>query len=252
MKTLGVQTADFSAYYDLVQVLRARNVPFFPLRPGEDVPYHVGVVITTAREADAVTHPHVVVLTTPEETLAEALRILEAPGPFRQCVIGIDPGERPGVAVLADGRVFRLIHAPAPEAVREAVVRVLASLPAARFVIRIGHGAPTFRDRILQTLTGLDARIEIVDERRTTPANCHGNAERDTQAATAIALTPGHVLRPDDVRPVIPSEGELRDIQRKSRLISEGMVTISRALARNVALGHLTMDQAISLQQTKA
>lgn len=257
MKALGIQTSDFSAYYDLVQALRSRGIPFLTIAPGEPVPAHVGALVTTAREAAAAAareeaapapaSPTVVVFTDPERTIDDALRALDGSPSFRRCVIGIDPGERPGIAVLADGRVKRLIHAPGPEAVRAIVETIVGSLPAERFVVRVGNGAPTFRDRILHTLVGMDAQVEVVDEAHSTPAARHG--ERDTQAATSIALTPGIALHAGDLGPVVPTEGELRDIQRKSRLASEGMLTISRALARNVALGRLTLDEAIHRMQ---
>ena len=252
MKVLGIQTTDFSAYNDLVQALRARGVPFLTVAPGEHVPPHVGALITTATEVARVEHPDVVVYSDPESTIAEAIRLLEGIRSVRRCVIGIDPGERPGVAVLADGHVVQLVHAASPEAVRPAVDAVLASVPAERFVVRVGNGAPTFRDRILNTLAGLPLDIEIVDESNSTPANYHGNAERDTVAATSIALTPGVLLAAGDVGPVRPTEGELRDIQRKSRLASEGKVTISRVLARRVALGRLTLDEAVRRQTGQA
>jgi len=252
LKTLGVQTADFSVYYDLVQALRARGIPFLTIAPGETVPAHVGALVTTPREAPALHHPGLVAYSDPERTIDEALRVLDGSGSFRRCVIGIDPGERPGIAVLADGRVKRLYHAPSPEAVRPAIDTVLASMPAERFIVRVGNGAPTYRDRILHTLAGLDVQLELVDEAHSTPVGCHGNMERDTQAATCIALTPGVPLLASDIRPVVPTEGELRDIQRKSRMASEGMLTISRALARNVAMGRLTLDEAIGRMKGRA
>lgn len=254
LRSLGILTSDFSVYYDLVQALRARGVPFVPIAPGEPVPASVGVVLTTSAEAATldVHDAHVVAFTTAEESVADALRMLHAPGPFRTCVIGVDPGERPGVAVLADGRILRLVHARSPEAVGEIVRGAIARVPADRFVVRIGNGAPTFRDRILQTLGGLAAALELVDETRSTPSDYRGAAERDTGAATNIALTPGTPIRVSELRPARPSEGELRDIQRKSRVASDGKVTISRALARNVALGRLTLDDAIDRMRTKA
>lgn len=255
MKTLGVATADFSVYYDLVQALRARGVPFLTLAPGEPVPAHVAVLITTDAEATLIDHEyreHILRFTIPEDTIAEALRLMHNPGPFRACIIGVDPGERPGVAVLADGRVLRLVHARSPESVQEVVRQVVATLPAERFVVRVGNGAPTFRDRILQTLAGIDAELELVDEHRSTPVDYHGPSERDTVAATNIALTPGAPLHLSDLRPAIPTEGELRDIQRKSRVASDGAVTISRALARHVALGRMSLDDAIARMRQKA
>jgi hypothetical protein len=252
VKTLGIQTADFSAYYDLVQALRARGLSFLTIAPGESVPPHVGALVTTKAEAGSVEHAAIVIYSDPDATIDEALRILHGAGPFRRCVIGIDPGERPGIAILADGRVLRLVHAASPESVRAVVDQALASVPAERFVLRVGNGAPTFRDRILNTLAGLPILMEIVDESNSTPAHHHSGRERDTAAATSIALTPGELLLASDVGPVRPTEGELRDIQRKSRLVSEGEVTISRSLARNVALGRLTLDEAVQKQRTKA
>lgn len=252
MKVLGIQTDDFSASYDLVQALRARGLSFVTVVPGAPVPANVAVIVTTAAEAPLVDHPAVIVFTDVESTIQEALRVLEGISTARECVIGIDPGERPGVAVLADGRVLRLVHATSPEAVRAAVDAALDSVPAERFVIRVGNGAPTFRDRILHALAGARALVELVDERHSTPANCHGSAERDTAAATNIALTRGAPIAASDVGPVRPTEGEVRDIQRKSRIASTGQVTISRVLARNVALGRLSMDEAVRRQTGKA
>lgn len=252
MSCLGVQTSDFSVYYDLVHALRERRIPFVPLAPGEPVPLHVGAVLTTAAEADLIAHPHVVSFSTVDDTLDVALHLLHGRSSYRLCVIGVDPGDRPGIAVLADGKILRLVHAPSPEAVRVAIEGALATFPAGEFVLRIGNGAPTSRDRILRALDGLPLRMELVDETRSTPIAYHGNAERDTVAATNIALTPGRIIDPEWIRRPRPTDGELRDIQRKSRLASEGMVTISRALARHVALGRLTMDQAIERYKQQA
>lgn len=254
LKVLGLQTSDFSAYYDLVQALRARGLPFLTIAPGEPVPAHVGALVTTEAEAQAQAdaHPGLVVFSDPERTIEEALRVLDGSMSFRRCVIGIDPGERPGVAVLADGRVRRLAQAQSAEAVRGIVEGVLSGMPAEKFIVRVGNGAPTFRDRILHTLVGLDVDLELVDESHSTPSGAHASGERDTQAATSIALTPGTLLLASDLKPVRPTEGELRDIQRKSRLASEGMLTITRALARNVAMGRLTLAEAITRMRGKA
>lgn len=253
MKILAIQTGDFSASYDMIQALRARALPFLQLLPGDPLPENVGVVVTTAGEAAAIGHPHVVVFTSPDETLTAAMAALHGGGAFRRVVVGVDPGERPGVAVLGDGRIVRLVQASSPEAVRDAVLAALGTLHAEGFLVRVGDGAPTFRDRILRALGGLDlgAPVELVDERRSTPPTAKPG-ERDTVAATRIALTPGEPLKLPDRWPVVPTEGELRDIQRKSRLASAGAVTISRHLARNVALGRLTLAEAVMRQQGKA
>lgn len=254
LKVLGVQAADFSAYYDLVQALRARRIPFVALGPDQHIPPQVGVLITTGppRVSDALNFSFdevvVVAFQSVERTIDEALRALNGTGPMGRCVIGIDPGERPGIAVLSGGRILRVLQAGSPESVREHVEDVFATFPAESFLIRIGNGAPTFRNRILQMLAGLPVMLEVVDERHSTPVGYHGNGERDTQAATRIALTSGQLMMASEVGPVRPTPGELRDIQRKSRLESEGRLTISRALARYVALGRLTLAEAVRQQ----
>jgi hypothetical protein len=43
-----------------------------------------------------------------------------------------------------------------------------------------------------------------------------------------------------------PTDGELREIQRKSRIKSQGRITISSELAKKVALGELTLAEAIN------
>lgn len=248
MQRLAIQTDDFSAYHDLVAHLRERNVPFLSLAPGQDAPSFVSVLITTAREAPHARHPRVIVYTSPAETLEAASWALSGAAVFRRCVVGIDPGERPGVAVLADGRVLRLVHAASPEAVRRAAAAVLETVPARAFLFRIGDGAPTLRDRILRGLWDFDVPVELVDETRSTPAAHGGGAYRDTAAATTIALSPGQPLMPAMSAAPRPTPGELRDIQRKSRIRSLGRVTISRTLARDVAVGHLTLDEAVRQQ----
>ena len=46
---------------------------------------------------------------------------------------------------------------------------------------------------------------------------------------------------------VIPTEGEVREIQRRSRSISEGRLTIPSQIARAVAVGRLTLSEAVEL-----
>ena len=45
----------------------------------------------------------------------------------------------------------------------------------------------------------------------------------------------------------IRDRGEVREIQRRSRRISEGRLTIPSSLARAVAVGRLTLSEAVEL-----
>ncbi|MHB8584265.1 MAG: hypothetical protein ACYDDF_00295 [Thermoplasmatota archaeon] len=251
MKVLGVLTEDFAVSYELVHLLKNRGLPFVTLAKGERIPPNVGVIVTTAAEASAIDAgvADVVVFSSARDTVEEATRILGGKRWFSRVVVGIDPGEKPGVAVLGDGHVVRSIQVRMPEQAAAEVAKARRAYSAESFIVRVGHGAPTYRDRILRALQGLDVRIELVDETASTPATWRRAEERDTQAAEAIALERG--FAPPPVREIHPSDGELRDIQRKSRLASQGRVTIGRALARSVAVGELTLAEAIRRQQGK-
>lgn len=214
-------------------------------------------VITTAPEVGLVSaHAEsvgalVVVHTDAATTVASAVQALSGKLRFSRVVVGIDPGERPGVAVLGDGVLVATAHAANPEAAADEAERAVRTVPADRYVVRVGHGAPTQRDRILVALAakGIAARVELVDETNSTPATYRSPAERDTTAAAAIALARGAVVAA--VRQPLPSDGEVRDIQRKSRVHSEGELTISRELAHAVAVGELTLDEAVKSQRGK-
>ena len=62
-------------------------------------------------------------------------------------------------------------------------------------------------------------------------------------AATRIALMGGS--RVHHIRELNPTEGDLKEIQRQSRIMSLGNLTISTELARLVACGELSMEDAI-------
>jgi hypothetical protein len=45
---------------------------------------------------------------------------------------------------------------------------------------------------------------------------------------------------------ILPSKGEIRWIQERSRELSEGRTTISRQLAKRVAIGEITIKEALT------
>ncbi len=270
MKVLGVLTQDFAAYYDVVKALKARGVPFLSLVEDQPVPAHVGALIVAPTDPEPPVDVPVVVYdpegeaATGGSTVGEgtgevyasvadaveaALRHLRGRVAFRRVVVGVDPGEHPGVAILGDGRVVSTFRSSRPEDVVPEILRRLGALEAESSVVRVGHGSATHRDRIINGLLDavVDVAVEEVDETRTSPPRHRPNRERDIAAAKRIALARGERVRRR--REVSPSEGELRDIQRRSRLASQGDVTIGRELARAVASGDLTLEEALEEQR---
>ncbi|MBI4393763.1 MAG: hypothetical protein HY556_08220 [Euryarchaeota archaeon] len=241
-------TNDFSFYHDLVRELKARNIPFRSLVGGARIPAGIGVVITSLDERPGIAFANVVASDDAEDAVERAMLALQSGGRVSKVVVGVDPGERPGVAILADGSLIRTLQVHSPADVSAELERVIETYKDASVIVRIGHGAATARDRIINSLVPLDVRIEIVDETETSATA--PVAHRDRAAAHAIALSKGEEV--GRYRRVSPTDGEIRDIQRKSRIASGGEVTVGFRLARDVALGRVTLSEAIEKQRKGA
>ena len=242
--TIALATQDFAVVHDLAQHMRDAGVPFETLDPLEPVPGHISVVITTAAEQPLIEHPTVVVATTPRATVEEVVRRLKGVDEVRHLVLGIDPGDRPGLAVVANGQVLSSRQTENIPDLLAATRRAVARYPDTQVVVRVGHGAASQRDAIVNELLALGLPVELVDETSTTPPGSRRGPLRDEAAARAIALIAGVPV--DGPRRVRVSTGEIREIQRRSRIASNGTLTISRALARKVATGRLTLPEAVA------
>lgn len=240
-KVLGILTEDFRLYHDLVSALRDRDIPFRSLKRGEPVPRDVGAILTSPGEAAGVLLSDVVAVENVEDAIARAMQVLRGRHRWREFVIGVDPGAEPGVAFVGDGEVVHTREAPSPEGVADIVRSALLGFPAERVRLRVGHGDPTNRNRIINALAPLGLPVEIVNEEGTTPRVPSLTPDADA----AIEIARGRGVRAARFYAVEPTEGEVREIQRQSRLQSGGKVTISQKLAQKVARGEMTLADAI-------
>ena len=69
------------------------------------------------------------------------------------------------------------------------------------------------------------------------------------EAAIAIAATPGATVW--FALQVDPTQGELRHIKNLSRQHSGGELTISTELSRRVALGEISLDEAVAIARER-
>ncbi len=244
MKRIGLLTEDPRTYFEMLEVLREKDLKFVSLEFGDPVPAHVGAVITTEKERERVAFDSVVSDPDPDLAVSKALKVMSGEPSVENMCIGVDPGHRPGVAAVGDGSVLARAVASTPEGVGEIIDRIVREYPCTNLLVRIGNGDRTNRNRIFNKLWDNGHRLEIVDERNTTTRS----ETPDEDAAVEIAMTPGY--RPVKRQVVQPREGELRNIQRLSRLESNGRLTVSKDLAEKVALGELSLHEAIDLQGT--
>jgi hypothetical protein len=242
MKIIGLVTEDFRFFHQMVKLLNERHEPFASFGFDDPVPEGVGAIITTGAERGRVYFGTVISDDDPEIAFKAARSVLRGKR-FDRIVIGIDPGRRPGIAVVGDGRIIDTELVYCPEDVMETLVRMTWSLDFDVMVVRIGHGDPTNRNRIIHAVWPLADEVEIVDESSTTKKT----VTPDIDAAIMIAFTSGERLLGEPE--VCPTPGEVRDIKRLSRIESRGRVTISTELASQVARGRISLAQAVETYQ---
>jgi len=243
VKILAVATDNFEFYYEIVRELKQRDIAFVSLSPTDPIPPNVDLVITTSKEAEGIDFPNVVGI---EENIRKgvrrALSILKGKQTYQKMLVGVDPGTEPGIALVGDGKILETMHADSPEDVKEITEGFIEDYSFRRMTVRIGHGDKTNRNRTISSLKGLAVRIEIVNEEDTTKLT----EAPDIEAAKKIALSAGDLAEgPYDVE---ATEGEMREMQRRSR-IESGDITISKKLAKKVVEGDLEMKEAINEQK---
>ena len=232
-----VRTDDFEIYHGVVDELRDRDVPFTTVEPGDDPPDAAAVAVVGPEDE----HPPLPTVRAspdrPRRAVEEAIATLR--GPDGRTIVGIDPGDRPGIAVLSGGTVVAAFQVPIAE-VPEVVADEIED--AADPLIRVGDGARLRGARIVDAFEGVP--VELVDETGTTPYQGRGvRGMGDVLAAVNIARTAGEEIESRDVE---PTAGEIRTIQDRSRERGEDRRTIDEGLARRVALGELSIPEALA------
>ena len=245
MKTIGVYTKDFSLYYDLLKILRKRKIPYISLSSLNGVPKNIGVILTSNNELHDVKSQKVIAADaydTVDHAVDLALQMLIGKDLYSKVFIGIDPGDKPGIAIVGDDILLSKTFVDEPGKVSVVVKRYLKEYPAIQTIIRIGHGSITVRNRIINSLIPLGIPIEIVDETKTTPPK-PARTKRDSEAAAAIALIHGGKVQ--SRLPLEPTRGEIKNIQERSRQLSGGKISISEKKAIEVLEGKISLKEAI-------
>ena len=250
MKTIGVFTRDFTLYYELLKTLKKRKIPYVSLNSPHNIPSKIGVILTSNNEMHDMKSQKVIAADaydTIDHAVDLAIQLLIGKELYSKVYIGIDPGEKPGIAVVGDDIVLQKINVETPEMVLNIIKRILKEYPSNETLIRIGHGSPIIRNRIVNSLIPLEIPIEIVDETKTTPQQQTKKYERDTKAAAAIALIRGGKVQKK--LPLKPKRGEIRNLQEKSRKLTNGELSISEKTALKVLKGEIGLEKAIELEK---
>ncbi|MHC3437075.1 hypothetical protein ACYJ1Y_03005 [Natrialbaceae archaeon A-gly3] len=233
-----VATDDFEIYHGVVNELRDRGVTFTTLEPDDDLPERTAVVVTDEGNAGSFGDVTTIVAEPGEARRAVDGALTALRGGGGRTIVGVDPGRKPGIAVLVGDSVVAAFQVPLADAV-SVIEREVAD--ASDPVVRVGDGARLQGSQLVNDLE--DVRVELVDETGTTPYLGTGaRGMGDVLAAVNIAHLEGE---PVDTREVEPTEGELKRIKDRSRERSETNRAIDDRLARRVAGGELTIEEAL-------
>jgi hypothetical protein len=201
---IAVATVSGKAYYLIVNELKKKNIPFLSLTPHDPIPIETKVVITTEEERNLIKHERIIVYHNgmePEAYINEALRIIQGKEFFEKIVIGIDPGEVFGLAVLADGKVIETENCfSAAETLSkiERILKNLANTPGTSVSVKIGDGVPACKENLLRALDdALPSRIVLESVREAGTNRClngskHRRGLRDIVSAIQIAGRSGY------------------------------------------------------------
>jgi hypothetical protein len=243
-RSVGLITRDPSLYHELAGLLRERRWPTVSLFPGSRIPENVAVVLTSPEEACLIAHPNVIPVSEGIDRRALGAAVEHALGPSspeEEIIVGIDPGPRPGYAVLAGAAVIGQGNLDSPESAGVFANHIRHRFSTRHVLFRVGTGDPPARNRIVNALLSHQRSVELVDEQGTTPRG--RRRPRDAAAARVIARTRGQPVR--ERIPETFTPGEIANLQRLSREGSGGRVTISRSSAHRVLRGEITLLEAV-------
>ena len=154
-------------------------------------------------------------------------------------VIGIDPGGMIGLSVIGTGRILFIDNYDDPNEL--AIIVKSMHLEIGLKTIKIGSGSPPERTRILDVLKEYSEIIQLVNAQ-------NSGSGSHTEAATRIALRQGEYNLDKKYQ---PKDGEISWIQKESRRLSKGLVTIDKELAHEILIGEKTMDESIKIYTKK-
>ncbi|MEA3142750.1 MAG: hypothetical protein QOG31_74 [Thermoplasmata archaeon] len=187
-RAVALVTDDFRLYHRLVPFLESHGVQVLGLRPTDEVPAAVQVLLggPAGDPRSVPLHDDL------EATLLAAYRRLDRkPGRdgYRRVILGVDPGKVIGLAAVADGYWLLVGESLEVEAAVERLAQWAAGLAAPQLEVHIGAGAPRVgRDLLARLRRRLpEAKVSLVREEATTPGS-HVTGSRHTDAAVHIAL----------------------------------------------------------------
>src|SRR4030042_6317384 len=150
---VAVATVQGKTYFLIVNKLKEKNIPFLSLIPGETVPTDIKVVITTEEEKRLIKHEKILTCDSdakPETMFDEIIKILQGKKSYDKIIIGIDPGNVCGLAIITDGKISETENCFSTSEVSNSIKRLLRHVDpsSTQVIVKIGNGVPAHKEML--------------------------------------------------------------------------------------------------------
>jgi len=245
---VAIATRNPKVRYLAVKLMKRLGIGFIICAPDDEKCDTSQVVITTDSEATQFHAGRLVVVdeTSNDDTTAIELMlaILDIRNPS-VIAIGIDPGMKFGLALVADAVAIYAITASTPRIAANytfhwlSVIRKHFGNPV---LVRVGTGSRLYSALYLREIKDRATNgfhVEMVDERHTTKMG-----KSDKSSATLIASRKGRSVSDEDF--VLDTKaGYVRSLKRLVAKVTEGRLILTSAQAKAVLMNELSLDEIL-------
>ncbi len=166
MSRIGIFTSDFRFYHNVIDIAKEWQLPYFSLDPSSSIPTDIVVILST--ESDHIIDDRQIRENDPHKAVRMALPRLIDQVDFRKLVIGIDPGPKPGIAVVCDDVLTEATEVPDIADLESHILKIISDYSYRNYTIRMGDGDRPNGLKIVEILDSNHLLYSIVDESNTT------------------------------------------------------------------------------------
>jgi hypothetical protein len=198
---IGIATTYGKPYFQFVKALKFLNIQYDSLLPTEIQNYPGSLIFTTENESPKSANQQILneEILKEDPTVIQGIIIekLDSGLNKQELLIGIDPGQRIGLAVMYLGKEIERGLYTSPEELASHVAKILGGLRAEKKIVKIGNGNMQVAKQITRLLNlrfCSHFELEFVDERKTTRKikNYNKRGERDMMSAKYIMQRQGY------------------------------------------------------------
>ena len=225
---IGILTDNFSKLNHITRKLKNGEFNLKHLRKIPAIDHEIDVLVTDEIVKNCLT-PHVI----PGNLEILELKIRCAFYQKNKLTVGIDPG---GICGLVASANKHLLFKKEFDNI-DSMVNVITSIDNEIGLknIKIGLGSPPIRNLIVKSLKDFKNIIQFIDEKRS-------GSGSHIEAAIRISSRLPEANQPVDYS---PKDGEIAWIQKQSRRLSKGLITIDKETANRILLGEIGMEEAV-------